>query len=194
MPPIRALEPDRARRTLLARLAGTPERPGVIDKARQIATNLGARPYRVFLVWTRWTGERRGEGQEGELARFELLPTPKVEDMTSVAMNPYSAGKIPVGAVRVSEVSAGRHSEDVLRGLVIPPLYEPRADEDDFFYEVMEDGRNTNAPVERKRFRLMAGPHLSSCCTQYSFVLDRSAKDETRAGVPQGGEIEGDLR
>jgi hypothetical protein len=41
--------------------------------------------------------------------------------------------------------------------------------------------------VERKRFRLLGGPNLSACCTQYSFVLERSSKDPHRDGQPPGG-------
>lgn len=183
------LSAAQARGTLMARLAGTAARPGVIDRARQIAVNMGARPYRVELVWTTWTGAERGEGTERELARLELLPSPQVTDLTSVALNAFSAGKLPVGSVRLSEVSAGRYTEDLLRGLRLPDGSRLDERKNDFYFDVHEDGRNL-APdelAERKRFRVMAGPHLSSCCTQYSIVLERASKDPNRMGAPPGG-------
>ena len=191
MTKLRALDPLQARRTLLSRLAGTPDRPGVIDRSRQIATNLGMRPYLVELVWTAWSGSERGEGTERELVRVALLPTPQVKDLTSIALSPYSAGKLPVGSIRVDEISAGRYTEDLLRGLKLPDgaaLDERRMD---FTWEVREDGRNL-APgqlAERKKFRVMAGPHLSACCTQYSVVLERASKDPSRGGAPPGGPV-----
>ncbi len=189
MAKLHGLDAGQARQSLLARLAGTPTRPGVLDRARQIAVNLGARPYRVELVWTTWTGAERGEGTEREIARLELLPTPQVTDLTSVALNPYSAGKLPVGSVRLSEVSAGRYTEDLLRGLRLPDGSELDEQRMDFYVDVHEDGRNLapGASAERKRFRVMAGPHLSPCCTQYALVLERTSKDPSRDGAPPGG-------
>lgn len=189
--PLRGLSQAQAKRTLLARLSGTQERVGVIDRAHQIAVRLGQRPNQVFLTWTRWTGAERGEGTEQVLRRLELTPTPVVSDLTSVALNPYSAGKLPVGAVRIDQISAGRYREDYLTGKVIPPellhgqtgapIDEAR---DDFFFEVVEDGRNLpqGERAQRKRFRILAGPYLSTCCTQYSVIVERMSEDMQRDG------------
>jgi len=201
MAPIRPLNAMQVKRTLLARLAGTQARPGVIDRAHQIATNLGMRPNRVFLTWTRWTGARRGEGEERLLARVELLPTPQVSDLTGISLNPYSAGKLPIGSVRVEQISAGRYREDYLTGMLIPsePLFgqggTPRGGEDDFFYELAEDGRNLPPGAEpaRKKFRILGGPYLSTCCTQYAVILERASEDMQRSGQPSPP-IDFDLR
>ena len=189
MTKLRALDPLQARRTLLARLSGTPDRPGVIDRSRQIATNLGMRPYLVELVWTGWSGAERGEGTERELVRVQLLPMPQVKDLTSIALNGFSAGKLPVGSIRVDEISAGRYTEDLLRGLKLPTGEKFDEKRMDFTWEVREDGRNLGSGelAERKKFRVMAGPHLSACCTQYSVVLERASKDPSRSGAPAGG-------
>lgn len=189
--PLRGLSQAQAKRTLMARLAGTQERVGVIDRAHMIAVRLGQRPYQVFLTWTRWTGARRGEGEEQVLRRVEIAPTPVVSDLSAVSIQPYSAGTLPVGSVRVEQISAGRYREDYLRGKLIPPeplhgsvgtpLDEVR---DDFFFEVVEDGRNLpmGERAQRKRFRIFAGPFLSTCCTQYSVVLERMSADMERDG------------
>lgn len=90
-----------------------------VDKIRQKFTTIGLRPYDVFLVWTRWDGEERGEGYESELRRVAILPRPKVEDLTSLSLSPFSGGVLPVGSVRLSELTA-QLTADNLTGRTIP--------------------------------------------------------------------------
>src|SRR5689334_10543435 len=118
MPPPRPLAPGQFEHTLAARLGP------VADKIRQIATNMGARPYRVYLVWTISGGAERGEGVERLVHEEELLPTPLVLDLTSIALQPYSAGKLPVGSVKVSQISTS-YGEDVLSGVILPNGTKP---------------------------------------------------------------------
>lgn len=91
-----------------------------VDRLRQRLTGFGLRPYLVFLVWTRWTGLERGEGEEVELRRAPIVPNPKVEDLTSLTFNPFSAGVLPVGSLRLSEVTT-RLTADNLLGKLVPP-------------------------------------------------------------------------
>lgn len=91
-----------------------------VDKLRQRFTSFGLRNYVVLLVWTRWGGLERGEGHETILAQVPILPRPKVIDLTSVSLSAYSAGLLPVGSVRVEEIT-GQLTEDVLMGKQIPP-------------------------------------------------------------------------
>jgi hypothetical protein len=155
---IRPLEGNQAMRSLANRLAP------LADRMRQLNTRFGTRPYRVFLNWTFWSGEERGQGYETLKQRVELLPTPLVKSLDNLAFSAWHAGTLQVGSVKVSEVSTS-YSEDLLRGLdrqVIPGLNlmgpqvsipEPW----EFFYEVVEDGRAGPAP-DRPRFRLANTP------------------------------------
>ncbi len=201
---IRPLTPDRARRTLVARLAPTA------DKIRQLATKLGARPLRVFLVWTVAGGSERGGGEEETLAEIEILPTPFVADLSSLTLNPFAAGKYPVGSVRVSEVSMARFTLDVLRGdrLALPvgatrgrgpirtaPLETFRsnvsgelleAERVSFFYEIVEDGRGDNPPA-RRRFRLFSEPHPNAESVEWILFLERTHEDRSRTRLSQEG-------
>jgi hypothetical protein len=180
----RPLPPGGFERTLVARLGP------VADNLRQIATNLGARPYRVFLVWTLAGGAERGEGVERVVHEEELLPTPLVQDLTSLALQPYSAGKLPVGSVRVTAISTS-YGEDVLAGTVMPDGRTPDKRRGDFFYELREVaavsapcGPNEQGLVrepERKRFRLLSGPFRPPTRVGYEVVLERSSEDRTRA-------------
>lgn len=94
------------------------------DKIRQKLTDFGLRPYDVFLVWTRWDGEERGEGYERELRRVRIVPNPKVEDLTSISLSPYAAGILPVGSIRLSEISISLTADD-LAGRTIPGASYP---------------------------------------------------------------------
>lgn len=172
--------------TLITRLAGRPGRVGVVDRVRQVATNLGARPLRVFLVWTTWSGARRGEGMESLLQELEILPTPVVSDPTAIARTPFAAGTLPVGTVSVTEVSIGQYAEDELRGWKLPggePLDELRGD---FFWEVREDGRTAGRTPERRRFRLLGDVYLDAENVQWKVLLERASPDRRRDGSLAG--------
>lgn len=172
------LAPGRASRTLAHRLAAK------VDRVRQVATRLGVRPYRVFLVWTRWTGEEEGEGERVRVLEHEILPTPLVSDLSSIALSPMSAGALPVGSLRVTEVSA-LLTADVLKGLRKPSAAgasEPEiGDDEDFFYEVVEDDRS-GASVERRKMRLAADPFLDAQNVQWILLLERRGADDDRSG------------
>ena len=187
MPRPRPLTPDEAKRTLVGKFSGTHATPGLADRLRQLHTKFGARSRRVFLVWTQATGEERGEGTEAELARVEVLPTPEIVDLTSVALNPYSAGKLPVGSIRVNEVSAA-FVRDELTGYTVPGQSSklPDLPDVDFFYEVVEDGRG-DSPAPRMRFRLAAEPSRNETNVCWVLVLERSSEDRARSGQSQLG-------
>lgn len=85
-----------------------------VDKIRQLNTNFGLRPYRVFLVITEWTGQRRGQGVERVLSETELLPTPKIESFASLNLQLMSAGLEEVGDLRISEISPKYTGEQLL--------------------------------------------------------------------------------
>jgi hypothetical protein len=179
---IRALSPERARRTLANRLAP------VGDRVRQIATRLGVRPYRVFLTWTQWTGPERGEGTENLYARLEILPTPRVQSLDKLAFSLYHAGTITVGSVQVDRISLVQFTEDVLRGKSFPnnplPFGENPQEKHipqpyEFFWEIVEDGRGDDPP-KRERFRLMNRPMRQAGKLQWVCWLERTSLDRTR--------------
>lgn len=160
----------------------------MIDRARQVGTKIGLRSRRVFLVWTQWSGPEIGTGDEVELARMELLPTPRVVGIDAVAFQSMSAGVLPEGSIKVDCVSV-RYTEDQLRGYVVPvgpccPVmldWNPPPPNGSFFYEVVEDGRGDAEPV-RQKYRLSSQAWRREGRISWSFTLERISEDATRSG------------
>lgn len=145
MPKPRPLTPDEARATLAHRLAGR------VDRFRQLNTRFGIRPYRVFLVWKKWSGVERGAGKEQEMFRAEILPTPKVQTIDAISLRLYAAGVLPDGSVRVSEISA-TYTRDQLRGLVYPdPAYHPAPQGAEFAASCVGCGGSCSGPCAAPR-------------------------------------------
>ncbi len=189
--------PDAARSTLAHRLTGRA------DRLRQLYTKFGLRSTRVFLVWTIWSGERRGEGNEHELVRIEILPTPRVSDETAIRRRIYSQGILPDGSLRVDQISAGAYTTDNLEGKVIPrglpaccgcsvlppwgepvagtlenPEQNPRVD---FFYELVDDGRGSD-PSSCDRYRPLSDPERREGSLYFAVNLERTSEDRDRLG------------
>lgn len=188
MAKIEPLTPGGARSTLVARLGR------VANSARQVATNLGARPYRVFLVWTRYGGDERA-GSVVASRRVEILPTPLVEGLDGVALSPQHAGVVPLGSMRLTEVNPDLDYQ-LLRGFRIPAEgepavaceclgeVEPEPDDKtwdhvprnwDFRYEVIEDGRS-GIPVPML-FRCASPPVRRAEMLDWSVLLERIGEE-----------------
>jgi hypothetical protein len=182
MPKVRALSPEQAKRTLANRFGKRA------DRLRQIATNKGIRPYRVFLTWIKWDGPDRGEGTDTLVKRIEILPTPRVKSLDNLSFSLFHAGTIPVGSLRVDRISVHRFTEDILLGKAFPdnplPFGESPIEKHlpapwEFFYEVVEDGRG-DFPAKRKRFRPMNNPVREAGKVHWSIMLERTSEDRSR--------------
>lgn len=189
MPKVKPLEQGRAARTIAARFAGSPGRVGLADRLRQLNTRFGIRPMRVFLVWTRFDGAERGEGSEKVLSRVEILPTPRVSDLTSITLHAYAAGKLPDGSLRVDEISAGQYTRDQLAGLKVPGYPEdfiipPNVS---FWYEIVIDDRTGDKQPVRMRYRRFSEPTLQAGKVQWMVILERASEDESRDGKSNVG-------
>lgn len=176
MPIPAPLTPTQAKKTLVAKFG--PK----IDRIRQLATKLGVRPYRVFLVWEQSSGLERGSGTMTEAQRLEILPTPRVDSLDAVMLDPRFAGSLPVGSIRVSRISSS-FTEDLLRG---KRDHKSIADDVSFFYEVVEDGRGDDSPV-RMKYRLATTPMRRAGKVDWLIVLERISEDSSRSGQSQLG-------
>jgi hypothetical protein len=190
MPRIGPLTPEQAKRTLANRLAPRA------DRLRQFNTKFGVRSKRVFLTWTRWDSDERGEGHEVIFARVELLPTPRVNDLTAIQRRAFLQGALPDGSIRVDEISVASFTEDNLTGLTIPgdpgqpgtpvnPNGVERKTKGNisFFYEIQDDGRGDN-PAARQRFNISGFPYRAESKLQFIVILVRESQDMNRLGQP----------
>lgn len=150
----------------------------VVDSARDIATCLGARPYEVALVWTRWSGLERGIGVEEVVRRDVLLPTPLIGDLTALSAALQPIGVEEVGSITVTEISP-RFTEDYLCGRADDGT--PIPDEESFYWEVTFN--RPDGPGPRRRFALRSAPTLQATDAQWVVSLVRASEDRTRAGA-----------
>lgn len=175
-PGLSLLTPQQAKNSFVSRFA-----PKIARLRQATSVKLGLRPYNVFLVWTKWTGTERGEGHEKEIKRVPILPTPKVEDLTSISFNLVAAGAVPTGSVRVSKI-ASVYTADMLTGHVFPTNHEDFVPEPyEFFYEIVEDGRGDPEPV-RQKFRIFSFPFRKASTQEWNLVLERVSEDRSRQG------------
>lgn len=178
---IRALPAGTASRKLVHRIGR------IADNVRQIATNLGARPFRVFLVWEVWDGGEKGEGDVSEYRRIEILPTPMVDNIDALASPTSIAGTVPTGNIRVRDVSVQRYDHNTLSGYLFPNDAEKIPEPYDFFYEVVQDDRHEAKP-RRWKFNLTAPPALIPTRATWTLLLERASEDRNRDGVDQAGQ------
>lgn len=135
-------------------------------------------------MWTRWDGSEPGEGDEIIVAECEILPTPLVENLDAVALDPRTAGVLPMGMLRISEVSVDRFTRDRLLGLDIPNTghFDHIPPGMSFFYEVREDGRG-DCPAWRAKYRMAtAEPWRRADQLMWTFPLERVSEDRDRNG------------
>ena len=149
----------------------------VADQIRNIGVCLGARPYKVSLIWTRWTYGERGFGAE-EVIRVEpILPVPLVRDLNSLRSALQNIGVIEDGSVRISEISP-RFTEDFLNGL--GPNGEPIPQDVNFFWEVNYE-RPNNSGV-RRRFTPISAPYYDPTNFEWRVDLQKAAENRARNG------------
>lgn len=170
----RLLTRQEASRTLVNRLVSR------VDRLRQrTSVRFGLRPYNVFLIWERWTGTERGEGDEIEVKRFPIVPTPKVEDLTAISLSLMSGGVLPTGSLRLTRIS-GTLTTDMLMGKMLPTPHEDHIPEQwEFFYEIVEDGRGDPDPV-RAKFRPFSVPFRRAGQVDWTIILERVSEDRDR--------------
>lgn len=124
----------------------------IVDDLRQINTDFGLRPYRLFSVVTRWSGGQHGRGEESVVSEVEILPTPNVfMDRLSGVLK--AGGRDEDGPMTVNEISP-RYSEEDISAIFhqqpLPPGFTG-------FIEMREDTRDGEL-VTRRRFVVQGVP------------------------------------
>ena len=145
-----------------------------VDRIRQLATDLGVRPYRVWLVHHKWPG-KKGLGVPHEISRREILPRPKIQDMAATAFTMAAYGLTEVGGIVIDQISA-KYSEDDLLGRTpdMKDNVEPRTNlrTVEFFYEVQET-RPTQPPPQPRRYVVAGVPMLNRSGMHWRVALTK---------------------
>jgi hypothetical protein len=178
---VRPLSPAEQPRTL-GQLLGP-----LVDRVRQIKTDLGLSPYRVFLVHVLWQGQlsRKGDGIATEISRVEILPAPRVLDMSATTELLSATALGEGGGLTVDRISA-RYSEDDLMGrtsdLQDPSMPRTSLPNAEFFWEVVQD-RVAEPQAVRRRYVPAAAPHLDRSGVSWRITLSKLDYDRGRGGV-----------
>jgi hypothetical protein len=152
----------------------------VADDLRQIATDLGARPYRVWSVVVRWTGGKKGHGQVVVCSERELLPTPVVTVRTRYDQT--EAGRLERGVTSLREISP-RYTEDDIEALF--PRCLERSEE--AYIETRIDERD--GTTRRRRYAIVGAPVRHA--TRFEWTVDLTPQDDrrTRRGAAVAPEV-----
>jgi hypothetical protein len=157
-----------------------------VDALRQLATDLGQRPYRMFSVVYEWSGGAVGRGQPKTIFEQEFLPTPRLTInglvdrgyiRASVKDTPQTAGSVERGVISVIDISP-RYTEDQIR-----QLFRSGADlkpGQETFIEIAMDSRDGLS--ERRRFTVDSVPTRHASKFYWSVELVRQELDRDRLG------------
>lgn len=159
------LDGQQATRSLASELAD------VVDDARQLTTDLGFRPYRVFSVVERWSGGTRGRGTVEVVREVEFVPPPEL-DYKSLRRKFGPAGAVERGEVLLRKLSA-RYTEDEVFELLHRKLRPGEVG----YIETRTDGRFGNEP-HRRRFVVASVPSLDAA--KFEWTVRLKPQDDAR--------------
>lgn len=165
----------------------------VADQMRALQSQLGFRPYKVFLVRGYWTGDRRGFGDLVISSRCELTPTPRVRDLATLNQNIKSTGRVEDGDVYVDEISA-RYAEAELMGkttdLAAPDQPRTARNLVEFWWEVAEAREGCPEPAIRS-FTPRTAPSLKRDDFMWTITLAKREYDRGPSGDPERAKVHG---
>lgn len=129
-----------------------------------VDSSLGMYQLKLFVVTTRWSGNRRGEGTESVVKQYEVSPRPKI--LFSLTLDNESIGRIESGAMSV-EISITVPTKE---------LVPDTTDKESFWWEVhFEDG-------SRRRFFPTSPPVSNQGETMYKMTAERNYEDRLDSG------------
>lgn len=151
---------------------------GVIDGARRIAHEIGARPYRVRMIWQ----ERNSvTGLWSEVYAREIVPV-RV-DVGREQFTAEVAGQVPGGQITLREVSPIQVDELTLRGYLQGQPWSQDNPSREFFFELQQLPRCSTDPTpERYRYVLDGVPELMTDRFEWKVRLLAQFGRRTRDG------------
>lgn len=154
-------------------LSLTEEMAELADEMRQLQTDFGQRPYRVFSVTTQWSAGEIYRGDESVICEKEFLPTPFV-DLRPMYTTMTEAGRFEHGDIVLREVSPSL-TEDQIRELCFNGVELPPGQQG--FIEIRYDSRKGGQP-ERRRFSVRGVPWHDA--ERFEWVVTLSDEEQPR--------------
>ena len=166
---------------LAPQLSLVEEQSQLVDEMRQMQTDAGLRPYRVFSVIVEWDSGELYRGKQRVVGEKEFLPTPLV-DLRPMYTNMREAGVFEHGDIVLREVSPSLTEAQVgelfFNGAKLPPGQQG-------YIEVRHDARKGNEPP-RRRFTVRGVPWHDAERFQWIATLS----DEEPDRLPNGDIVE----
>lgn len=150
------------------------------DRARDMQSRAGLRPYTVTIVRARATGLRqRGDGPTEITGEWPILPTPKIGDLTGIG-DVLNADQLrESGSILLSEISV-RYPESVLMGMGEDGTPIPNGEA--VFWEVQYLDGSGRCTLKR-RFVANSAPFADMASAMWSITLLRAPWDRDRQGI-----------
>ena len=128
----------------------------IVDSARRITHEIGARPYRVRLVWQEQSSIT---AKWSEAHSLELVPVRLEAGREN--LEDLAAGGVPTGSITLREISPIQVDELTLRGYLQGQPWGADEPTREFFFEVQQLPRCAGDPTpERYRYVLEGVPEL----------------------------------
>lgn len=150
----------------------------IVDAGRQLLTDFGLRPYRMFSIVERWSGGEEGRGILSTVSQLEFLPTPRI-DLTTIRTKLDAGGTNEDGFHTVREISP-RYTEDDIRSLMhVLPLPPGSIG----YVEIRHDSRDGR--TERRRYVVRGVPWRDAENFQWVASLSSQEKPRPRSGAAE---------
>lgn len=151
----------------------------VADRIRDLHTQFGLRPYKLRIVRVRWATGERGRGLPVVEKEIDILPTPLVQDMSTMMEIVQPVGLDEVGTIIVSEIS-GRFTDDDLR--FADSDGTPLGPDEEVFYEIEFPRTPDGLPGDKRRFFMRSAPMYFAARFQWQLRLEKTHPDRLRNG------------
>lgn len=152
----------------------------VADRIRDLFVRFGTRPYKVRVVRVRWSAGRRGVGAPVIEREMDILPTPLVQDLSTLTEIVQPVGLDEVGSILVSEIS-GRFTDNDLRFLSADG--RPPDPDVEVYYEI--EFPKLDGTSDKRRFFLRSAPHYAAGRFMWQLRLEKAHEDRARNGDPE---------
>ena len=148
----------------------------VVDDIRQIASDLGARPYTYHSIKVQWSGGEIGRGAPKVVSETEIKPTPQTRPVGFMSRDLDAGGAAERGDMTLTGISP-RYTEDEideLFGTSVEDGYE-------VFIEQRIDDRD--GVTRRRRFMLAGAPERRATMADWKVTIRKADSDRERDGA-----------